>query len=90
MILDGCQGKKGPEIEEVICPNCGNTVELVSTDIFGVCEECGETVFTDRMDCARNCPQARECLGEKGYGRMINAKAQWRAQLEAQQDEDEW
>ena len=33
MIMEGCQGKpRTPTISEKICPNCGNTIEIFSTD----------------------------------------------------------
>ena len=39
MIMDGCQGKpRTPTIEEKICPNCGSTIEVFSTDTEVACE----------------------------------------------------
>ena len=33
MIMEGCQGKpRTPTISEKICPNCGNPIEIFSTD----------------------------------------------------------
>ena len=33
MIMDGCQGKpRTPTIREKICPVCGSTIEIFSTD----------------------------------------------------------
>lgn len=90
MLLEGCQGKKDPQIEELICPHCGAEVELMSYDVFTECPECGETVFSQHMLCILNCPQAEECIGTDNYRRMMNARELWRAQLEKLQDDDLW
>ena len=42
MIMDGCQGKpRTPTIEDRICPNCGNPIEIFSTDTEVACDKCG-------------------------------------------------
>lgn len=89
MLFEGCQGKKGPEIQEKNCPNCGCPVEILSTELSAVCEGCGCTVFSDKMECARYCPKARECMGEEAYEKLLKAKNEWRQQMEQLQD-DEW
>lgn len=90
MLLEGCQGKKGVEIQERVCPNCGNVVELMSTDIFAECEVCGCTVYSSLMECARTCPKARECVGDECYARLMAARRQWEARMEQKQDDDQW
>ena len=90
MILEGCQGKKGPQILEKTCPRCGATVELLSTDLSVQCGNCGETVYSDLMDCSQRCPKARECLGEKAYERMAAARDAWRRERLRLQESDEW
>ena len=48
MIMDGCQGKpRTPTIEDRICPNCGNPIEIFSTDTEVACDKCG---FVDGDD----------------------------------------
>ena len=50
MILDGCQGKpRTPTIEEKICPQCGHTIEIFSTDTEVACENCGFVVYNDAL-----------------------------------------
>ena len=90
MLLDGCQGRKGNQIQEKVCPNCGNVVELMSSDVFMDCEECGFTVYSDLMDCVQRCPKARQCVGQAYYERLMAARQQWEAQRKALQDDDQW
>lgn len=90
MLLEGCQGKKGPQIREVTCPQCGSPVELMSTDVSAECEECGFTVYSDLMDCVFRCSMAKECVGEAQYARMLAAKADWQNQQEQLLDNDQW
>ena len=90
MLFEGCQGRKGPEILEKKCPNCGAEVELVSGEVMAVCESCGFPVYTDLMDCAFRCPQARQCVGEEGYARLLEAKARWEETMARLHDDDTW
>ncbi|MFR7832565.1 MAG: hypothetical protein ACLU3F_15290 [Blautia wexlerae] len=49
MIMDGCQGKpRTPTIEDRICPNCGNPIEIFSTDTEVACDKCGFVVYNDK------------------------------------------
>ena len=90
MILEGCQGKKGVQIQEKVCPKCGNVVELMSTDVFVECDVCGATVYSDLIDCVQRCSKARECVGEEQYARLMAARKQWQAQMKALQEDDQW
>ena len=48
MIMEGCQSKsKELSLEEKICPNCGNTVEIFSVDTEAVCDRCGFVIYND-------------------------------------------
>ena len=72
MIMDGCQGKpRTPTIEEKICPNCGSTVEVFSTDTEVVCENCGFVVYNDALSCVQWCKYARQCVGDAMYEQMM-------------------
>ena len=52
MIMDGCQGKpRTPTIEDRICPNCGNPIEIFSTDTEVACDKCGFVVYNDKLSC---------------------------------------
>lgn len=88
--MDGCQGKKNLRIREKTCPNCGAEVELLPGEACVQCGECGFTVFSDLMDCVQHCPQARQCVGEESYQKLIAAKEKWRQQMREEQDEDAW
>lgn len=67
MLFSECQGKPEAGIFEVECPNCGELVEMATTDAYGVCDECGETVINEKMKCIFWCEKARECIGEEAY-----------------------
>lgn len=90
MLLEGCQGNKGVQIQEIFCPNCGNTVELMSSDVYTQCEACGFTVYSDKMDCVQRCPKAKECVGEAYFARLMEARVQWEADMAKLQEDDEW
>lgn len=90
MLFEGCQGNKGVQIREKVCPNCGRAVELMSTDVYTQCEECGFTVYSDLVDCVGSCSRARECLGESYYLRLMEARKQWEEQMKQLQNDDEW
>ncbi|MDO4616111.1 MAG: hypothetical protein Q4B03_01480 [Lachnospiraceae bacterium] len=67
MTSSGCQGKPQISITEVECPECGELVEMMTTDATAVCEECGATVVNDKMKCVFWCDHARECVGDEAY-----------------------
>ena len=72
MIMEGCQGKpRTPTIEEKICPNCGNTIEIFSTDTEVACDKCGFIAYNDALSCVQWCKYARKCVGDEMYERMM-------------------
>lgn len=76
MILDGCQGKpRTPTIEEKICPQCGHTIEIFSTDTEVACENCGFVVYNDALSCVQWCKHARQCVGDAMYEQMMQIAA---------------
>ena len=76
MILDGCQGKpRTPTIEEKICPQCGHTIEIFSTDTEVACENCGFVVYNDALSCVQWCKYARQCVGDAMYEEMMQIAA---------------
>ena len=76
MILDGCQGKpRTPTIEEKICPQCGHTIEIFSTDTEVACENCGFVVYNDTLSCVQWCKYARQCVGDAMYEQMMQIAA---------------
>ena len=72
MIMEGCQGKpRTPTISEKICPNCGNTIEIFSTDTEVACEKCGFVAYNDALSCVQWCKYARKCVGDEMYELMM-------------------
>ncbi len=69
----GCHGMdkmKTPTIEEKICPQCGNEIEIFSTDAQAVCEKCGFVVYNNLQSCVRWCKYAELCVGPELYGKL--------------------
>ena len=72
MLYSGCQSKsKEISITEKICPQCGNTVELFSTDTEVTCDKCGFVIYNDMLSCVQWCKYARKCVGDEMYERMM-------------------
>mgnify|MGYP002553808961 CR=1 FL=1 len=68
MIMEGCQGKpRTPTISEKICPNCGNPIEIFSTDTQVACDKCGFVAYNDALSCVQWC----KCVGDEMYERMM-------------------
>ena len=95
MIMEGCQGKpRTPTISEKICPNCGNPIEIFSTDTQVACDKCGFVVYNDTLSCVQWCKYARKCVGDEMYERMMeiarrqkeDAAAARKAKQEAQHE----
>ena len=76
MIMEGCQAKpRTPTIIEKTCPQCGNTLELFSTDTQMPCEHCGFIAYNDTLSCVQWCAHARKCVGDEMYERMMEIAA---------------
>jgi len=71
MELAGCQGRdKTPTLEFKQCPECGNMVEVFSTDSEVACENCGFIVHNDVQSCLQWCKYARLCFGDDVYFKL--------------------
>ena len=76
-MLDGCQGKpRTPTLEEKICPNCGNVIELFSIDTQVACDHCGFVAYNDTLSCVQWCEYARKCVGDEMYEHMMEIARQ--------------
>ena len=64
-----------PTIEEKICPQCGHTIEIFSTDTEVACENCGFVVYNDALSCVQWCKYARQCVGDAMYEQMMQIAA---------------
>ena len=77
MLYSGCQSKsKEISIAEKICPQCGNPIEIFSTDTQVTCEVCGFVAYNDSLSCVQWCKYARQCVGDEMYERMMEIAAQ--------------
>ena len=76
MIYTGCQSKsKEITLEERICPQCGNVIELFSVDTEVACEHCGFVAYNDTLSCVQWCQYARKCVGDEMYEHMMEIAA---------------
>ena len=72
MTYTGCQSKsKDITINEKVCPNCGNIIELFSVDTEVACDKCGFVAYNDALSCVQWCKYAKQCVGEKMYESMM-------------------
>ena len=59
-----------PTIKIKKCPECGEEVEIVSSDMQTKCDNCGFTIYNDLISCVQWCAYAEECLGEEICNRL--------------------
>lgn len=72
MTYTGCQSKsKDITINERVCPNCGNIIELFSVDTEVACDKCGFVAYNDTLSCVQWCKHAKQCVGEEMYEAMM-------------------
>lgn len=72
-MLDRCPGAanmRTPTLKIKYCPECGEEVEIFSTDVQVTCKNCGFTMYTTIESCIQWCTYAKECIGEKLYKSM--------------------
>ncbi len=80
-MLEGCQGKpRTPTLNEKICPNCGNVIELFSIDTQVACDNCGFVAYNDTLSCVQWCEYARKCVGDEMYEKMMEIAQQQKEQ----------
>jgi predicted RNA-binding Zn-ribbon protein involved in translation (DUF1610 family) len=55
---------KPEDIAELLCPACGQSVEIWKDEPARACPKCGTMVRNPRLDpaCAQWCPHAKDCL----------------------------
>ena len=89
MIMDGCQGKpRTPTIREKICPVCGNTIEIFSTDTQVTCDRCGFVAYNDALSCVQWCQYARKCVGDEMYERMMEIARHQKAERATKEERE--
>lgn len=58
--------------EYILCPECGNEVEIWSDEMVARCRQCGSLVSRERgASCIDWCVYAKECIGLAKYERLI-------------------
>ena len=69
-MLDKCPGTsflRTPTLKVKYCPECGNEVEVFSTDVKVKCNNCGFVVYNNVESCIQWCRHAKDCVGEEIY-----------------------
>ena len=69
-----CAGKSNfgtPTLRIMKCPECGNDIEIFSTDVKVSCDKCGHTVYNDINLCVTYCAHAEECVGTELYNKLV-------------------
>ena len=77
VMFDHCPGAaniRTPTLAIKKCPQCGEEIEVFSTDVSVKCARCGFTVYNDALSCVQWCKYARECVGEETYRRLTANK----------------
>ena len=69
-----CAGKSAlgtPTLKIVKCPECGNDIELFSTDVKVACDNCSFVAHNDINMCVQWCEHAEECVGTEMYNKLV-------------------
>ena len=74
--MSRCPGSDSRNVTavEVVCPDCGTTVELFSDEQRRRCPSCGVKVSRDAVPaCAAWCPSASLCVGPERLAAMLES-----------------
>jgi ribosomal protein S27AE len=66
VLFDRCPGAanlRTPTLAVKKCPQCGNDVEIFSSDVSAACDRCGFVIWNDFTSCILWCRYAEECMG---------------------------
>jgi hypothetical protein len=79
MLKNSCPGSneiKQPKPEDIVCRNCGKTIEIWSDETEVKCKFCSETNMRILgPSCIDWCAFAKECIGENKYRRLKSEKS---------------
>lgn len=76
-MMYGCMARpRTPTIQEKVCPQCGNLIEMFSIDTQMPCEHCGFVAYNDTLSCVQWCEHAKKCVGEEMYNQMMAVAGQ--------------
>jgi ribosomal protein S27E len=76
-VFDKCPGAgnlRTPTIKIKKCPECGEELEIFSTDIKVKCYNCGFTVYNDLKSCIEWCKYAEKCVEKELYKKLKKEK----------------
>lgn len=74
-MFDKCPGAgniRTPTLKIKRCPECGEEVEIFSTDVSVKCRSCGFTIYEELESCIRWCKYAEKCVGEELFKKLKN------------------
>jgi hypothetical protein len=70
-VIGGCAGisyLRTPRLTIKKCPQCGDDVEIFSSDFEVQCNKCEFIVFNDQNLCIQRCAYAKDCVGSTFTG----------------------
>lgn len=73
-MFDRCPGAddiRTPTLKVKKCPECGQEVEIFSTDLQVQCPKCACIIYDDLESCVQWCKYAKECVGEELYEHLM-------------------
>jgi ribosomal protein S27AE len=76
-MFDHCPGSaniRTPTLSIRKCPECGEEVEIFSTDAKVECGRCGFVIYCDVAACVQWCKYAKECVGEQTFNKLVGKK----------------
>jgi len=76
-LFDHCPGSaklRTPTLALRNCPECGEEIEVFSTDTTAKCGRCGFVIYNDIDACIQWCKYAKDCLGEDTYRKRAGKK----------------
>ena len=69
--LSRCREPADSPLTITKCLQCGEEVEVFSTDAAVKCSRYGFVVYNDMESCIQWCRHAKECLGNGVYGKLV-------------------
>jgi len=71
----GSQNFSQPKPENVLCPFCGNDIEMWTDEAKATCQKCKKTIFRNGgATCLDWCKYAKQCVGERVYKKYLENK----------------
>jgi len=71
----GAANIRTPTLSLKACPECGEEVEVFSTDLSVKCGKCGFIIYNNLESCIQWCKYAEVCVGPEVYERLRKEKS---------------